>query len=167
LGYDKDFRKPNTVKNTKPDTPHNSEDMYVCVRQQFQKFWSLYPQKQDETRAFQEFFKIRPDEQLFSQMLEALQSQIQNRQEMELAGEWTPKWKFAANWLAQHCWNDELLPLRTQEQRHASHQTSARRKSAADILAESCKDARFSFDFEDESESKPANNVLAFSANAG
>uniref|UniRef100_UPI003CF7A0FD hypothetical protein n=1 Tax=Pseudomonas aeruginosa TaxID=287 RepID=UPI003CF7A0FD len=93
-GYDKNHRKPNTVKNTKPDTPHNAEDMYVCVRQQFQKFWSLYPQKQDETRAFQEFFKLRPDDQLFSQMLNALQAQTQNRQEMELAGEWVPKWKF-------------------------------------------------------------------------
>ncbi|HAT9314939.1 TPA: hypothetical protein JBB95_03415 [Legionella pneumophila subsp. pneumophila] len=162
LGYDKGYRKPNTVKNIKPDTPHNSEDLYVCVRQQFQKFWSLYPQKQDETRAYQEFFKIRPDDQLFSQMLDALQAQIQNRHEMELAGEWVPKWKFPANWLAQKCWNDELLPLRTQEQSNATHQTSARKKSAADILAESCKDASFSFDFEDEPEQQPASNVIQF-----
>lgn len=163
-GYDKNHRKPNTVKNTKPDTPHNSEDMYVCVRQQFQKFWSLYPQKQDETRAFQEFFKLRPDDQLFSQMLNALQAQTQNRQEMELAGEWVPKWKFPANWLAQHCWNDELLPLRTQEQPNASNQTSVRRKSAADILAESCKDASFSFDFEDDPVPEIASNVIQFGA---
>ncbi|MFO9584288.1 hypothetical protein SDB75_05385 [Legionella pneumophila serogroup 1] len=164
LGYDKDYRKPNTVKNTKPDTPHNSEDMYVCVRQQFQKFWSLYPQKQDETRAYQEFFKLRPDDNLFSQILDALQEQIQNRQEMELAGEWVPKWKFPANWIAQQCWNDALLPLRTQEQTHASNQTGSRRKSAADILAESCKDASFSFEFEDDPIPEVASNVIQFGA---
>ncbi|MFO8646103.1 hypothetical protein SC414_03675 [Legionella pneumophila] len=162
LSYDKNYQKPNTIQNTKPDTPHNSQDMYVCVRQQFQKFWSLYPQKQDETRAFQEFFKLRPDDHLLSQMLDALQAQIQNRQEMELAGEWVPKWKFPANWLTQQCWNDELLPLRIQEQTNASNQTSTRKKSAADILAESCKDANFNFDFEDDSPPEPASNVIQF-----
>ncbi|KTD73790.1 hypothetical protein [Legionella tucsonensis] len=164
LGYDKNYRKPNTVTNPKPDTPHNSEDMYVCVRQQFQKFWSLYPQKQDEARAYQEFFKIRPDDNLLSQILDALQAQIQNRQEMELSGEWVPKWKFPANWLAQQCWNDALLPLRTQEQTNASNQTSSRKKSAADILAESCKDASFNFDFEDDAIQEVANNVIQFGA---
>ncbi|SUQ35602.1 Uncharacterised protein [Legionella maceachernii] len=84
--------------------------MYVCVQQQFQKFWSLYPQKQDETRAYQELFKLRPDDDLFSQIIDALKAQIQNREEIEIAGEWVPKWKFPANWLAQKCWNDELLP---------------------------------------------------------
>ncbi|MFO8827570.1 hypothetical protein SC657_08470 [Legionella pneumophila] len=162
LSYDNNHQKPNTVKNTKPDTPHNSEDMYVCVRQQFQKFWSLYPQKQDETRAYQEFFKLRPDDNLFSQILDALQEQIQNRQEMELAGEWVPKWKFPANWIAQQCWNDALLPLRTQEQTHASNQTSTRKKSAADILAESCKDASFNFDFEDDPIPEVASNIIQF-----
>ncbi len=162
LSYDKNYQKPNTMQNTKPDTPHNSQDMYVCVRQQFQKFWSLYPQKQDETRAFQEFFKLRPDDHLLSQMLDALQAQIQNRQEMELAGEWVPKWKFPANWLTQQCWNDQLLPLRIQEQTNASNQTSTRKKSAADILAESCKDANFNFDFEDDSAPEPTSNVIQF-----
>lgn len=161
-GYDKNNQKPNTAQNTKPDTPHNSKNMYVCVQQQFQKFWSLYPQKQDETRAFQEFFKLRPDEHLFSHILETLQAQIQNREEMELSGEWVPKWKFPANWLAQKCWNDELLPLRTQEQLNASNQTSPRRKSAADILAESCKDASFNFDFEDDPIPEIASNVIQF-----
>lgn len=162
LGYGKNYQKPNTVQNIKPDIPHNSKDMYVCVQQQFQKFWSLYPQKQDESRAYQEFFKLRPDDDLFSQIIDALKAQIQNREEIEIAGEWVPKWKFPANWLAQKCWNDELLPLRTQEQSNAHHQTSSRRKSAADILAESCKDASFSFDFEDDPIPEIRSNVIQF-----
>ncbi|HAU0368269.1 TPA: hypothetical protein JBF73_03555 [Legionella pneumophila] len=164
ISYDKSHLRPNTIQNTKPDTPHNSQDMYVCVRQQFQKFWFLYPQKQDETRAFQEFFKLRPDDQLFAQIIDTLQAQIQNRKEMELAGEWVPKWKFPANWLTQQSWNDELLPLRTQEQINASNQTSTRKKSAADILAESCKDASFSFDFEDNPTPEPESNVIQLNA---
>lgn len=160
FGYVKNYQKPNTVQNLKPDIPHKSKDMYVCVRQQFQKFWSLYPQKQDEARALQEFFKLNPDDHLFSHILNALKAQVQNREEMELAGEWVPKWKFPANWLAQKCWNDELLALRTREQSHANNQTSPRRKSAADILAESCKDASFSFDFEDESIPEIASNII-------
>ncbi|HAT7746995.1 TPA: hypothetical protein JBD88_03940 [Legionella pneumophila subsp. pneumophila] len=160
--YDDFSKKSNTVENTKPDTPHNSENLCVYVRAQFEKFWELYPQKQDETRAFQEFYKLKPDETQFRQMIDALQAQIENRLDMELCGEWVPKWKFPANWLAQQCWNDELLPVRKQEQGHANTQTSYRKKSAADILAESCKESSFSINFEDEPQT--GNNVLNFSS---
>ncbi|KTC66349.1 protein LvrA (plasmid) [Legionella adelaidensis] len=166
--YIQNYKKPDTAKNIKPDTPHNSENnMCVYVREQFQKFWEIYPQKLDESRAFQEFFKIRPDETLFYQILNTLQAQIKNRMEMELAGDWVPKWKFPANWLAQRCWNDELLTLRTQEPRDASHQNYSRKKSAADILAESCKDASFDFDCEDSPTHTETSNVLQFNKHRG
>ncbi|HAT7797080.1 TPA: hypothetical protein JBL23_11670 [Legionella pneumophila] len=163
--YDGFSKKPNTAENTKPDTPHNSENLCVYVRAQFEKFWELYPQKQDETRAFQEFYKLKPDETLFKQMMDALQAQIDNRLDLELCGEWVPKWKFPANWLAQKSWNDELLPVRKQEQNHAKPQASFRKKSAADILAESCKESSFSINFEDEP--KSGNNVLNFNSTRG
>ncbi|HAU0843135.1 TPA: hypothetical protein JBH32_01095 [Legionella pneumophila] len=163
--YDENIKKPSTVKNLKPDTPHNSENLCVYVGAQFEKFWELYPQKQDETRAFHEFNKLKPDEALFTQMMDALQAQIDNRLDLELCGEWVPRWKIAANWLAQKCWNDELLPVRKQEQNHAKPQTSFRKKSAADILAESCKESSFSINFEDEP--KSGNNVLHFNSTRG
>lgn len=166
--YDGNNKKPVRGKNQKPVLHHNSEkNMCVYVREQFQKFWELYPQKLDESRAFQEFFKIRPDETLLSQILNALQAQIQIRMEMDLAGDWVPKWKFPANWLAQQCWKDELLTLRNQEPRHATRQNYTRKKSAADILAESCKDASFDFDCEDSSNLAESGNVLQFNKHRG
>ncbi|STX28448.1 protein LvrA [Legionella beliardensis] len=162
INYSNSFQKADTLTNIKPDTPHNSKNKCVYVQQQFQKFWSLYPQKQDETRAFQEFYKLNPNEELFQYIMDSLQAQIQNREELELAGEWVPKWKFPVNWLAQQCWKDEPLAIRTKEKIHANNQTNTRRKSAADILAESCKDASFYFDCEDIQPSEISRNIIQF-----
>ncbi|MCE0722791.1 hypothetical protein [Legionella resiliens] len=159
--YDKKYQKPSTAQNTKPDTPHNSKDLFIFLQQQFENFWSLYPLKQDRTKAWREFASLKPDAQLVEQILTALQAQINNREEMEFIGEWRPNWKYPATWLSRKCWNDELLTLKTQEeQQNEANQTRSRKKSATDILTESCKDANFDFDFDEPPES--GSNVLSF-----
>lgn len=159
--YDKKYQKPSTGQNTKPDTPHNSKDLFIFLQQQFENFWSLYPLKQDRTKAWREFASLKPDAQLVEQILTALQAQINNREEIEFIGEWLPNWKYPATWLARKCWNDELLTLKTQEeQQNEANKARSRKKSATDILTESCKDANFDFDFDEPAE--PGGNVLSF-----
>lgn len=159
--YDKKLQKPGTAQNTKPDIPHNSKDPFIFLQHQFEKFWSLYPLKQDRAKAWREFAYLKPDAQLVEQILTALQAQITNREEMEFIGEWSPNWKYPATWLSRKCWNDELLTLKThEEQQNEVNQVRSRKKSATDILAESCKDANFDFDFDEPS--APGSNVLSF-----
>lgn len=166
VDYNKNPKKPDTTQNLKPDTPHNSKDHFIYLRQQFEKFWSLYPLKQDKAKAWREFAKLKPDDLLVEQIFSVLQAQIQNREEMKLIGEWTPNWKYPATWLSRQCWNDELFIIKTEEeQQHASNQSRTRKKSATDILAESCKDANFHFDFEEEPETR--SNILQFDASRG
>lgn len=149
-GCDKNLEKPSTVKNLKPDTPHNSKDLFMFMKQQFAQFWSLYPLKQNQGKAWNEFTKLQPSAELHAQILKALQAQISTREEIEKLGGWIPCWKYPSNWLAQHSWNDELLTQITKEQEHASPKSYIRKKSGADILAESCKNARFDFDFDED-----------------
>ncbi|RUQ85146.1 hypothetical protein [Legionella septentrionalis] len=160
IAYNQNNQKPDTPKNINPDTPHNSENNFFYLRQQFEKFWTLYPIKLDEVSAFQEFSTLKPNEELLSIILSALDAQIQNRAELEMKTGWAPYWKYPAKWLAQQCWNDELLPIKTQELKHATHQNYPRKKSAADILAERCKDA--SFDFEDNTPAANTTNIVQF-----
>ena len=166
VDYNKNLKKPDTTQNLKPDTPHNSKDHFIYLGQQFEKFWSLYPLKQDKSKAWREFTKLKSDELLVEQILSALQAQIQNREEMKLIGEWTPNWKYPATWLSRQCWNDELFITKTEEeQQHASNQSRTRKKSATDILAESCKDANFDFDIEEDPETR--SNIFKFDACRG
>lgn len=164
--YNKNCQKPNTAQNIKPDTPHNSKDRFIYLRQQFEKFWTLYPLKQDKTKAWREFAKLQPNDLLVEQIFNALQAQIQNREEMELIGEWIPNWKYPATWLSRQCWSDELFTLQTKEElQHASNQTNTRKKSATDILTESCKDANFDFDFEEKPEAR--RNIIQLDTSRG
>ena len=149
--YDYSNQKSVMGKSEKGVIPHNSENnLFFYLREKFKKFWHLYPRKADQTGAFEMFARINPDDALFTQMLSSLKAQVENREQLELIGEFVPYWKNPANWLARQCWKDELIPVTTKEQSHATNQHRSGRKSAADLISESCKDADFDFDFEDE-----------------
>lgn len=165
--YNQNCKKADTAKNIKPDTPHNSENIFFYLHKQFEKFWTLYPIKLDEVSAFQEFSTLQPNEELLSNILAALEAQIQNRAEMEMKTGWAPHWKYPAKWLAQQCWNDELLPIKTQELKHATHQNCSRKKSSADILTERCKDASFDFECDDKPSCAETPNVFQFNNHRG
>ena len=125
---------------TQADPPHNSVNNYVCLYARFEKFWSLYPQKSSKQKSWEEFQKINPSEELFGEIMSTLQQQIDAMLLLQSHGQWTPKWKYPANWLAQHCWEDEINLNLTQEISHANHQRSHSNQQSVDPFWDSCKD---------------------------
>lgn len=109
----------------------------MCVYTQFGIFWSLYPKKCAKQKAFDEFKKLQLTEELCSHLIEALQQQLDATRLLQEQGQWIPKWKFPANWLAQHCWEDELPTANIQEKQHATPTKIA--SSTVDLFWESCK----------------------------
>lgn len=103
------------------DTPHYSEHDLLFVKQKFEKFWSLYPQKKSKQNAQNVFKQINPDDSLFEVIMRALEAQIIHTNLMKARGMWMPNWKYPANWLVQRCWEDELSTDVLQEKHHAEH----------------------------------------------
>lgn len=132
-------QNPDISNTAQADIPHNSENNYVCVYSQFEKFWEMYPKKNAKQKAFEEFKALQPTEELVSEILNALQQQIDVNQALKTQGQWIPKWKFPANWLAQHCWKDEITPTTLEEKNHATNQGSCAKNQSIDLFWEACK----------------------------
>lgn len=127
----------NISQIAKADTPHNSEKNHVCVNAQFEKFWSLYPKKTSKQKAWEEFQKLEPSNALVTQILTALQQQLDAIIRLQSQGQWVPKWKLPANWLTQRCWEDEIDF--NMENQHAVPTASYSAKPSIDPFWEACK----------------------------
>ena len=127
-----------TIEGNKATIPLKSNN-YVCVYSPFEKFWALYPKKTAKQKAFEEFQALQPTDELVNTILIALEQQIEAVHLLQAQGQWVPKWKFPANWLAQHCWNDEITTLTTMENHHVSHQKHHQASEPVDHFWESCK----------------------------
>jgi hypothetical protein len=136
--YKSTHRQDDKVKVTQADIPHNSEDHCVFLCKQFEKFWEMYPKQQNKAQAWSEFKKLNPDEDLFSKILGALDTQLNHYQQQQAAGIWMPNWKYPANWLAQRGWEDEINTKVAQEKVNATHQSNFT-KQPIDFFWESCK----------------------------
>lgn len=127
------------------------ESNYIYLLSQFERFWSLYPEKKSKQKAQAAFEQLNPDSKLFQQMIQALQTQVNHVEAMQLSGTWVPPWKYPANWLAQRCWEDEFSTDVLQESRHAEHTNSTRKRDTAkDMFCPPC----------DADEEPSKNNVI-------
>ena len=126
-------------KISKTDIPHNSENNYVCVMAHFEKFWKLYPKKIAKQGAWEEFKMLQPSDELLTHILASLQQQIDAADLLQSQGHWIPKWKFPANWLAQHCWEDEIDLPKPKETQHEPHPKTRPTQPFVDNFWESCK----------------------------
>ena len=133
----KSLNKPTTTVKDKAAIPQEVNNNYLFVCESFEKFWDLYPKKNAKQKALEEFKAINPSETLLTQMLTALQNQIHASNTLQSHGQWTPKWKFPANWLAQHCWEDEINT--TKEIQNANHQKRDTATRPVDPFWDSCK----------------------------
>ncbi|HHT9910530.1 TPA: hypothetical protein ACT9LC_001696 [Legionella pneumophila] len=98
-------QKPDIVNNHEADPPQKSEDnnyIYVCSK--FEKFWKSYPHPVDREAAFYQFKELNPNDKLFEKIMTGLYEQIESYNLQVMIGEWVPKWKYPANWLAKKCW---------------------------------------------------------------
>jgi hypothetical protein len=155
--FGKESDKADIGKTSKAVTPLNRSNNYIFLLKHFEKFWDLYPLKNSEPKTWQIFQELNPSEELITQILTALQNQLQFVQRQQALGKWVPNWKNPANWLAQCCWNDEIpTDQQSQEVKHAQNQHGYRKQQATDPLWDSCQP-------DSEEREKPSNNVIPFS----
>jgi hypothetical protein len=119
--------------------PHINSNNYIFLYKQFEKFWSLYPAKKSHQRAWEVFQQLNPSETLMAEILIALKAQIDLIQYQQASGQWVPNWKNPANWLAQHCWKDELVTNLPQGTNHAKNKSNYKKQHATDPLWDLCK----------------------------
>lgn len=77
----------------------------------FDVFWDAYKEaggeKTGRGQAEKIWAKLNPDQALLSTILEALQSQKDERAAFAAAGQFYENWKHPATWLRAKCWTDE------------------------------------------------------------
>ena len=124
---------------SKAAIPLNKDNYYIYLLAQFEQFWSLYPEKKSKSAAQAAFKQLRPDTELFQQMMHALQQQMVHRDRVQAQGTWVPPWKYPANWLAQRCWEDGVFMDAVQEVGHAAHEKNIRtRNTGTDLFCPPC-----------------------------
>lgn len=165
LDNTRDFKLSNAQadrpKPLQADTPHKDNNYLFFLLQKFEYFWDIYPHKLGKQKTWDVFQNLNPDEQLMQTIMRSLEAQISSTHEKKALGIWVPNWKHPSNWLAQHCWKDEIIPVTTKEISHEKHQTHSNKKSPGDLLWESCKGGA-DYDFEDEQPTNTISNVIAF-----
>lgn len=123
--------KASMPKVAQAGTPPVSGINFIFLQQKFEIFWVRYPQKKSKSHAWEVFCKLNPDEALFEQILQGLEQQVLFYQNQEAVGNWLPAWKYPANWLAQHCWQEEFQTEKVGGKRHV--------KRGINVMWESCK----------------------------
>lgn len=144
--------KADIAESLKAATPLK-EDNYIYLLSQFEKFWSLYPEKKSKHKAQAAFEQLNPNTTLFQQLIQALQNQINHVEATKARSAWVPPWKYPANWLTQRCWEDELSMDALQEISHAEPTTTTRKRdTATDMFCPPC----------DAEETDTRSNVIQF-----
>lgn len=134
------LQKTDTDPNTEANTPlYIDNNYYIYLSQQFEKFWECYPLKKSKQNAWIKFQSLRPGEELLARIFISLEEQILFYNQAKSQGQWLPEWKYPANWLAQHCWEDEINPNTLQESNHATHQKRSASSKSCDPFWDSCK----------------------------
>lgn len=134
-----DSLKADIDKSPKADTPLKEDNYYIFLLSQFEKFWDLYPLKKAKQKAWEAFQELNPTAELLRQIYSSLQQQIQFYQQQHSQGQWVAAWKYPANWLVQHCWEDEVQSITCQETNNAVHETNYKKQPIRDSFWESCK----------------------------
>lgn len=126
-GFENDTSKKNLMKmsNENVNVNENGKEIKEKVpawKNRFDDFWNLYPKKQGKGAAEKSWEKIKPNEDLFNGIMDALRKNIQNN----------PNWKTEngrfipnpATWLNQKRWEDstewKAAPNKGYEQREYS-----------------------------------------------
>lgn len=93
----KSTKKQNTNKQTENEKTNREE--------KFNQFWEQYPKKVSKQATIKSWEKLKPDELLFNQIMQALE--IQKRTEQWQNPQYIPN---PATWLNGRRWEDEVKP---------------------------------------------------------
>lgn len=123
------------VEPQKAAIPLYKDNYYIYLLSQFEKFWSLYPEKKSKNNAQAVFEELKPNAELCHIIINSLNAQIKHYETMKLQGIWVPPWKYPANWLTQRCWEDGLPTDALQEEKqHAEHTKNTRKRHTTEDL---------------------------------
>lgn len=112
----KQTTQSNTVKQQeKKNNKIVNNNSKAQIEERFAQFWKLYPNKKDKKRAQTTFQNLKPDEQLFTEIMSGLQKQIDWRA-APIPGEFIPEWKHPNTWLNGQNWNDEITRPESNQQ---------------------------------------------------
>lgn len=92
-------------------TSHNALDKIRLDKnniyaQMFDAFWKIYPKHKDKAKALKAFTKLKPDEELFNKIIDAVNNNIKNNADWEKDnGQYVP---YGSSWLNGKRWEDEI-----------------------------------------------------------
>lgn len=93
----------NRIDNNKPKkSPHTPP---ADFDEEFAQFWKLYPKKRDRDKALKAWRKLNPDNELFCQIMIALNAQIRSAQWQRDGGQYIP---YPSTWINGKRWEDEV-----------------------------------------------------------
>ena len=155
--------KADTGKSAQPGTPPVSDiniNIFVFLKNEFEKFWQIYPVKIGKEKSWEIFKNLSPTEDLCQTILDALKKQCVHRQSQKGQGIWMPNWRNPNNWLLQKGWLDELTQTNETnlvgENNHAHSRQYSKTSERRDFMWESCKDA---FNTSGQSDAQNAGNL--------
>ena len=132
--------KPVITKPGQPVIPLCSNNNYLfLLSKQCEEFWKLYPLKKSKQKTWEQFQSMQPTDEQVTCILVALEKQVTAHNHLTAQGQWVPGWKFPPNWLAQHCWEDEINTDTLQESKHANDQKRHTATQPVDSFWDSCK----------------------------
>ena len=77
------------------------------LERRFAAFWAVYPKKVGKGAAEKSFAKYKPDDELTTRMIQAVQAARRSEQWQKDGGQYIPN---PATWLNQKRWEDEIQP---------------------------------------------------------
>ena len=89
-----------------------NKDIKTLAQNAFEKFWKAYPKKRSKGQAEKAWEKIKPDEQLYMQILDSLDKAKQSHDWQKEAGKYIP---YPATWLNAKGWEDEYQEPKADE----------------------------------------------------
>ena len=93
----------------------------------FQTFYKSYPKKKGKQAAERAFLKLKPDTDLFRQIMAALEAQKKSPDWQKEGGQYIP---YPATWLNGRRWEDEIIPAPSQSP--TREEQEARRRAKAE-----------------------------------
>jgi len=100
VGLNPDSLNPDSLNQLPPIVPQKGDG-------RFDEFWKAYPRKVGKGAADKVWKRIKPNEHLFNQIMQALASQKNMPQWVKDGGQYIPH---PATWLNQRRWEDDIQP---------------------------------------------------------
>ena len=77
----------------------------------FEQFWSHYPNKKGKLAAQKKFITLQKSKQLpnIDTLIKSIHDQVRERKYLQSQNQFCPPWKHPSTWLNQGCWTDVCI----------------------------------------------------------